>query len=431
MSKRLTIFTIYVGVLIANPAGAHLAADQNSTDILISGVSVLDVEGGRCLQPQQVLISKNRIVAVGKDLKFDDRNVTRLELGGMFVLPGLIDLHSHLLLHPYDEASWNDQVLKEPLELRVIRGTTHARKDLEAGFTTLRDLGTEGAGFADVAIRDAIVGGLIPGPRVFVVTKALVTTGGYGPSGFDPRFSIPKGAQTADGVDGVRRATREQIAAGADWIKVYADYRRKDGDRSTPTFSLDELKAIVDEANTAGLKVSAHATTDEGIRRAVAAGVATIEHGYEASLETLRLMKNNDVVLCPTLAASEAMAIYAGWKPDEPDHPRIELAKQLIKNALESGVKIACGSDVGVFAHGENVRELELMYAYGMSAADVLRASTIDAARVLEKEKELGLVAAKFLADLLVVKNNPLEDISALRKPLIVIKDGKVVFDGR
>jgi imidazolonepropionase-like amidohydrolase len=399
--------------------------------ILITNVRILDVKKGQLTAPTRIHISGNRIDQIGPQIVRSENDSVEMDLDGKIVLPGLIDLHSHLLLHPYNEASWNDQVLKESLELRVIRGTIHARKNLESGFTTLRDLGTEGAGFADVAIRDAINQGLIPGPRVFAVTKALVTTGGYGPSGFDPRFSLPKGAQTADGVSGVRRATREQIAAGADWIKVYADYRRKSGDQSTPTFSLDELKAIVDEASSAGLNVSAHATTDAGIRRAVEAGVTTIEHGYEASVETLKLMRDRNVVLCPTLAASEAMAIYSGWKPGQPDQPRIALARQLMKNAIESGVTIACGSDVGVFAHGECVRELELMFAYGMSAADVINAATFRAAKVLGKEDQLGVVAPNYLADLVVVTDNPLEDISVLRKPFKVFKDGKIVFEGR
>jgi imidazolonepropionase-like amidohydrolase len=242
---------------------------------------------------------------------------------------------------------------------------------------------------------------------------------------------LPKGAQVADGVDGVRIATREQIAAGADWIKVYADYRRKADDASTPTFSLEELNAIVDEARSAGLQVSAHATTDEGIRRAVMAGVATIEHGYDASPETLALMKQHDVVLCPTLAASEAMAIYSGWKPGDPDHPRIRTAKQMMRHAIESGVTIACGSDVGVFAHGTNVRELELMFAYGMESADVIRAATITAATVLGKEKDLGSVEKGKLADLVIVAENPVDSLATLRKPVMVIKDGKIVFDAR
>ncbi len=420
------LFCLAIGLVCIQCKG-----QDNADILLLKNATIIDVRNEKTLPATQILIRANRIATIGDNIPLNDLSAMTIDLKGKFVLPGLIDLHSHLLLHPYNEASWNDQVLKEPLELRVIRGTIHARKNLEAGFTTIRELGTEGAAFADVSIRDAINQGMIPGPRIFAATRALVTSGGYGPSGFDPRFSLPKGAQAADGVGGVRRATRQQIAAGADWIKVYADYRRKAGDRSTPTFSLDELKAIVDEAKSAGLSVSAHASTDQGIRRAVEAGVATIEHGYEASVETLKIMKEKNVVLCPTLAASEAMAIYSGWTPEQPNHPRIKLAKQLMKNVIESGVTVACGSDVGVFAHGANIRELELMFAYGMSAPQVISASTFTAAKVLNKEKELGLVAEKHLADLIVASENPFQDISTLRKPLMVIKDGKIVFDRR
>lgn len=410
---------------------SHLVQGQTDQAILLDHVRVLDVTTGALSEPQQILIRGNKIAEIGGNLNVDSSNTKVVDLGNRVAVPGLIDLHSHLLLHPYNEASWNDQVLKESLEHRVIRGTLHAKMNLDAGFTTIRELGTEGAAFADVAIRDAIDEGMIPGPRVFAATKALVTSGGYGPSGFDPRFVVPKGAQTADGVGEVRRATREQIAAGADWIKVYADYRRKSGDRSTPTFSLEELKAIVDEADSAGLKVSAHASTDAGIRRAVKAGVATIEHGYEASVETLALMRENNVVLCPTLAASEAMAKYSGWNPDKTDHPRITLAKQLMKNVKESGVTVACGSDVGVFTHGTNVRELELMFAYGMGAKQVLQSATNVAAIVLGKQDELGQVRPGFLADLVIVDKNPVEDLTTLRNPIIVIKNGKIYRDER
>ena len=227
-----------------------------------------------------------------------------------YVVPGLIDLHTHLLLHPYDETPWDEQVLKEPLELRTIRGVVQARATLEAGFTTIRELGTEGAGIADVALRDAVVQGLIRGPRILAATRAIVATGCYGPQGFDPRWEVPKGAQEADGVDGVRVAVREQVAAGADWIKFYADYRRRSGASATPTFSLEEMAAIVDEARSAGKPVAAHAQTDEGARRAALAGVATIEHGDGISAETLALMKERGVVLVPTLAALAAIATY-------------------------------------------------------------------------------------------------------------------------
>ncbi len=423
---------VSVGLACCQMLTSDCAGQETAKSVFLTGVSVVDVAQARIVENQAVEIVSGRIKSVGPMGQVSmAADAQQIQLDGMFVLPGLIDLHTHLLLHPYNEASWNDQVLKEPLELRVIRATVHARRTLQAGFTTIRDLGTEGAGFADVALRDAVAQDMIPGPRIVTTTKAIVTTGGYGPAGFDPRFTLPKGAQVADGPVEVRRAVREQIAAGADWIKLYVDYRRKPGDRSTPTFSQAEIEAAVDEARTAGIQVAAHATTDEGIRRAVLAGVATIEHGYEASLETLRLMNEHGVVLCPTLAASEAMAVYDGWKPDQPDHARVATAKQMMKNALDSGVSIACGSDVGVFAHGDNVRELELMFAYGMSLPEVLRSATQTAAKVLKMENELGQIATGFRADLVVVRGNPLEDLATLRKPVLVIKNGIVAVDNK
>jgi imidazolonepropionase-like amidohydrolase len=393
---------------------------------------VLDPSGERWLDGVQVLVVGQRItrIAPAKAIQAPD-DVQRVDLTELYLLPGLIDLHSHLLLHPYDEAPWEDQVLKESLELRTIRAVTFARATLEAGFTTLRDLGTEGAGFADIALRDAIAQGLVPGPRIFASTRAIVATGGYGPSGFDPRWEIAKGAQVADGVDGIRRAVREQIVAGADWIKVYADYRRVKGGLSTPTFSQDELNALVSEAKSADLPVSAHATTDEGIRRAVLAGVATIEHGYAASDKVLDLMRERGVVLCPTLAASEAAARYAGWKPGLPDPPQVRDSKAMFARALEARVTIACGSDVGVFTHGDNAREIELMAASEMTPTEALRAATTTAAKVLGRTSDLGHVAEGALADLIAVRADPLRDVSALRRPALVFKDGRLIVDRR
>lgn len=404
----------------------------DASPLLITGANVFDPVESRLLEGYDVLVVNGRFSAIGPGGSVAaPANAHRLDLDGLTLLPGLIDLHSHLLLHPYDEAPWNDQVLKETLELRSIRGVVAARKTLEAGFTTLRDLGTEGAGFADVALRDAIRQGIIPGPRVFTTTLAIVATGCYGPSGFDPRWDVPKGAQVADGIDGVRRAVRRQIAGGADWIKVYADYSRRSGEAPTPTFSQAELDALVDEARSAGRRVAAHATVDEAIRRAVLAGVATIEHGSHASADVLILMRDKRVVLCPTLAAAEAMARYGGWRPGTTDHARIKEAKEMFQRALQSGVTIACGSDVGVFAHGDNARELELMVSYGMTPADALRAATNVAARVLGREAELGRIAAGYIADAVAVRGNPLADISVVRAPMVVIKDGRIVTDRR
>lgn len=410
-------------VLSAFPADAR-AADR----LILVGADVVDVSTGKLLKAQTIVIGGDRIVSVSPSLKQDPgHNATVLDLNGRTVIPGLIDLHSHLLLHPYNEASWNDQVLKEQLGLRTLRAVPAMKKTLEAGFTTLRDLGTEGAGYADVALRDAVNAGIVSGPRIFAVTRAIVATGCYGPSGFDPRWSLPKGGQVADGPVEVRRVVREQIAAGADWIKVYADYRRKPGDTSTPTFSRAELDAIVDEAKSAGLLVAAHAGTSEAIRRAVLAGVATIEHGTDASADVLALMREHDVALCPTLAAVEAISRHGGWLPGEPEHPRMKSARAMFKRALASGVTIACGSDVGVFSHGDNARELELMVEFGMTPAQALKSATSTAADVLRRGEELGRIAPGYLADLVVLERDPTEDIANLRRPFLVIKGGSVV----
>jgi len=422
---RVLLVLSAISVLpIAEPSPSTASAGEAS---VLGGARVLDAEGAGWLEGHAVLVVDGRIEQVAPATEIQaPEGATHKDLSGLYLLPGLIDLHSHLLLHPYDETPWDDQVLRESLELRTVRGVAAARATLAAGFTTLRDLGTEGAAFADVALRDAIEQGIIAGPRVLASTRAIVAVASYGPSGFDPRWMLPKGAQEANGVAGVRRAVREQVAAGADWIKVYADYRRRRGAPSTPTFSQDELNALVDESHAAGLPVAAHAGTDEGIRRAVLAGVDTIEHGSGASLEVLELMAERGVVLCPTLAASEAIARYGGWEPGSPEPERVRSSREMFRRALRSSVTIATGSDVGVFAHGDNAREIELMVDYGMSPADALRATTSTAAEVLGREKDLGRVAAGFVADLIAVREDPLLDPAALRRPALVMKDGEI-----
>ncbi len=409
------------------------APPLRSETVVLRGARVLSPDGARLLEGRAVVVRDGVIERVAEASTLQTpRDARVIDLQGLTLLPGLIDLHTHLLLHPYDEASWNDQVLKESLALRTVRAVAHARRTLLAGWTTIRDLGTEGAGFADVGLRDAIAQGIVPGPRMLTATKAIVATGAYGPAGFDPRwqFSMPKGAQVADGPTGVRVAVRQQIAAGADWIKLYGDYRRKPGGPNSPTFTLEELRAAVDEAAAAGIPVAVHANTDEAIRRAVEAGARTIEHGAEASMETLLLMKEKGVALCPTLAAGEAIVRYAGG--DVRNDPRIEAGRALVQRALQAGVIVACGSDAGVFAHGDNVRELELLVDAGMTPAQALAAATTVAARVLGMEDKLGCVAPGCIADLIAVEGDPLRDVSALRRVRFVMQQGVVQrFDER
>ncbi len=403
--------------------------------LLLAGAAVLDQDGERLLPARDVLVANGRIVAIGPAGTVAPGGgaaggvpPVRVDLAGKVLVPGLIDLHTHLLLHAYDETPWNDQVLKESLELRTLRAVGAARATLAAGFTTVRELGTEGAGFADVALRDAVARGWIAGPRIFAATRAIVATASYGPSGFDPRWDVPKGAQEATGADEVRRAVRQQIAAGADWIKVYADYRRRPGAPSTPTFSLEELTAAVDEARSAGLPVAAHASTDEGVRRAVLAGVTTIEHGTGAGAQVLALMRQRGTVLCPTLAAYEATSRYAGWRPGEqPEPAAVRDSRAMLGRALAAGVTIANGSDAGVFSHGQNAREIELLVAYGMRPAAALRAATATAAAVLGRGGDLGRIAPGYTADLVALDGDPLADIAALRRVVLVVKEGVLV----
>lgn len=368
-----------------------------------------------------VLIDGDRIAAAGDGsaMSVPDRART-IDLPGATVLPGLIDLHTHLLLHPYDERPWADQVLRDPESLRVARAVVAAKRTLAAGFTTLRDLGTEGAGEADVGLRRAIEEGIIPGPRLFCVTRAIVARGTYGPTGFHSGCCVPQGADEVDGPESILRATRMQIARGADWIKVYADYRFGPANDARPTFSQDELALIVRVAHDAGVPVAAHATTAEGMRRAALAGVQTIEHGNEGTPEVFVLMAERGVAYVPTLAAYEALERIRGLSRD---HPTVVAKRAAFAAARASDVTIANGSDIGVFPHGENARELELLVEHGLTPAEALRAATSVAARVLRRD-DLGVIAGGARADLTCVHGDPTASIAALRDVRLVLKDG-------
>lgn len=423
--KRLLLapaLALFVSASICVPSAAQVSAPST---VLIPD-SVFD--GERLQKGWVVVIRGERIVAAGPSASVSPpAGAQTLRLSGLTLMPGMIEGHSHLLLHPYNETTWNDQVLKESVAYRVARAVTHAERTLMAGVTTVRDLGSEGAGYADVGLKRAIDDGVVPGPRMLVAGPAMVATGSYGPKGFATEWRVPQGAEEADGLEGVARVARDQIGHGVDFIKIYADYRWGPNGESRPTFTLDEITRIVEVARSSGRPVVAHAGTAEGMRRAIVGGVETVDHGDEGTPEIWKLMVEKGVAYCPTLAAPDATAQYAGWKKGvEPEPERIAKKRETFKAALAAGVKMCFGGDVGVYPHGDNVRELELMVQWGMTPLAATVAATSGNAAHFHLENRVGRVREGLLADLIAVEGDPTADIAALRRVKFVMKGGQV-----
>ena len=425
MTRSLLALTCFFLAIAPNPSASQGRGGGGGSSYVLRPARVFDGQASH--DGWIVVVRGQRIEAAGPAASVTvPAGAEAIDLPDTTLMPGLIEAHSHVLLHAYNETSWNDQVLKEPEALRVARAVNHLRATLESGFTTIRDLGTEGAGYADVGLKQAVNQGIIPGPRMIVTTRAIVATGTYAPKGFSTEWTMPQGAEEADGQSLVR-VVRDQAGHGADWIKVYGDYRAGPNGETTPTFSQDEMNLIVQTAGSIGRPVVVHSSTPEGMRRAVMAGAATIEHGDGGTAEVFKLMADKGVALCPTLAAGDATAQYGGWKKGtDPEPAGVRRKRDSFKLALAQGVTMCAGSDVGVFPHGDSARELELMVSYGMTPLATLQSATSVNAKALKMDSQIGRVAAGLQADLVAVTGDPTKDISATRKVVLVMKAGAI-----
>ncbi len=403
---------------------SYFSFAQTSNSILVKADRLFD--GETMHTGWSILITNNKIEEVGV-INTYPANTQIITIPGGTILPGLIEGHSHLFLHPYNETSWNDQVLKESRAERTARAVNHAKATLLAGFTTVRDLGTEGALYDDVGLKKAIEKGVVLGPRMMVATRAIVAKGTYGPKSDNPDVTYPQGAAEVTGLEEMSNEVRTQISKGADVIKLYADYRWGKNGEAMPTFTTEEMTLAVTIAKSSGRIVAVHATTPEGMRRAIMAGVTTIEHGDNGTAEVFKLMKEKGIALCPTVAAGDAIYQYSGWKKAvDPEPAGITAKKKSFALALQSGVTILMGGDVGVFTHGENWREMELMADYGMKPLEVLRSATSVNAEVFGYGDKIGRLKKGLLADVIAVEGDPSVDMKNIKKIKLVIKDGRI-----
>ncbi|HEV3253729.1 MAG TPA: amidohydrolase family protein [Candidatus Acidoferrales bacterium] len=420
-------FLILLVVTIA--ASAAYAADP--PEVYVRAGRLMDVRSGKMLTDQIIVIRGERIERVGPAAEIRvPQGATVVDLSGATVLPGLIDAHTHIFLTGEDNGRYDEQLLKESWQYRTIEAVINARKDLEAGFTTMRDLETEGAMYSDVDVRNAIDRGLIPGPRMQVVTRAISTTGGYPLEGYSPEVTVPSGVQIADSPEEARKAVREQIKYGADLIKIYGTHRfhfAPDGKMvSIPTFTVDEIRAITDEAHREGEKVACHAYGDPGLQSCLDGGVDSIEHGLDLNDTNIHTMLQKGVYLVATLYPYELI--------DEDDRKlsggkssRASIHAVSFRKAVDAGVKIAFGTDAGPFPHGTQAKEFEYMTRYGMSPLQAIESATLEAANLMGWMDRVGAIEAGKYADLVAVVGNPLSDITELERVKFVMKGGTVV----
>src|SRR5262245_61340719 len=397
---------------------------------VIRAARLIDGRGGAVIEPAVVVVRGNRIESVGGAVP---AGAQVIDLGDVTLLPGLIDVHTHALLQGDITAEdYDNQLVRESLPYRALRATKALKIALDHGFTTIRDLETEGAMYTDVDLKKAINNGVIVGPRMVVSTRAMSVTGGYGPSGYSPEVTYPRGVQIVDGVENARKAVREQISNGADWIKVYADrayFVAKDGSLSSiPTFTLDEMKAIVDEAHRLRHKVAAHAMARPGIENALTAGVDSIEHGVAIPDDLLDVMVAKGTYLCPTLTVTEYVAPGRAAAGAPIWVKMLDFHRDSFRRALRKGVKIALGTDAGGFAWDalNEAKEFSYYTKFGMTPMQAIQSGTKVAAELLDMSDRIGTVEAGKLADLVAVPGDPLKDIGVMEKVNFVMKDGVV-----
>jgi len=424
-------------LLIAAVVSAVAQAPDNRTSeawTVIRAGSLIDGKSDKPRHDQVIVVHGNRIESVSDAASARiPSGATVIDLSKATLLPGLIDSHTHIFLQGEDPAQggYDVNILNAPLALRAARATVAARRALEQGFTTLRDVETEGAGYGDVGIKQAIEQGYIPGPRLFVSTRAISTTGGYMLEGYAPELDMPKGAQIVDGPVEARKAAREQLDHGADWIKVYMTHRSwvgKNGELvSQPTLTVEELRAIVDETHGWGKKVACHAYGGIGLHRALDGGCDSIEHGLDLDDAAIAQMLKQGTWYVPTISA-----YYHDWAPaDTPagkrDRLRVSLHEPSFRKALKAGVKIAFGTDMGGIPWTEPIaQEFPRMVELGMAPMDAIQSATSRAAIMLDMEAKIGVVAPGAWADMIAVSGDPLHDIKALENVQFVMKDGKV-----